>query len=282
MKYKDLIQYEPIESLIQLRDAADAQRAIDLVSTYVISAEMAERINTVVIPQLQFDIPADNKGIMIVGNYGTGKSHLLSVISAICGDASLLEYLNDEKVKEEASAIAGKFKVVIRTELGATRMPLRDILVQELEENLKKYDINYSFPPMNKSYSGKRDLEEMMQAFHEVFPEHGLILVVDELLDYLRSRKEQDLVIDLNYLREIGEACKDLKFRFIAGIQEAIFDSPKFRFVANSLRRVKDRFEQVRIARNDLKYVVTNRLLKKKHRSSSDYSGIPRKIYTLL
>ena len=166
-------------------------------------------------------------------------------------------------MKEKAKIIAGRFKVVIRTELGATTMPLRDILVRELEENLKRDGIDYSFPPMDKSYSIKKDLEDMMQAFHEVFPNDGLILVVDELLDYLRSRTDQDLVIDLNFLREIGEACKDLRFRFIAGIQEAIFDSPKFIFVAESLRRVKDRFEQVRIARRDLKYVVANRLLKK-------------------
>lgn len=263
MFYKDLIQYEPIESLVQLKDASDAQRAKNLVSTYVISAEMSDRISNVIIPQLQFDTPADNKGLLVVGNYGTGKSHLLSVISAICGDASLVECLTDSKVRDKAKDIAGRFKVVIRTELGATTMPLRDILVRELEENLKKYGIEYTFPPMDKSYSGKKDLEEMMQAFHEVFPEDGLILVVDELLDYLRSRRGQDLVIDLNFLREVGEACKDLRFRFIAGIQEAIFDSPKFMFVADSLRRVKDRFEQVRIARNDLKYVVANRLLKK-------------------
>ena len=263
MFYKDLIQYEPIESLVQLKDASDTQRAKNLVSTYVISEEMSDRIANVIIPQLQFDAPADNKGLLVVGNYGTGKSHLLSVISAICGDASLIEYFTDSKVKNKAKDIAGRFKVVIRTELGATTMPLRDILVRELEENLKKYGVEYSFPPMDKSYSNKKDLEEMMQAFHEVFPEDGLILVVDELLDYLRSRKGQDLVIDLNFLREVGEACKDLRFRFIAGIQEAIFDSPKFMFVADSLRRVKDRFEQVRIARNDLKYVVANRLLKK-------------------
>ena len=263
MFYKDLIQYEPIESLVQLRDASDAQRAKNLVSTYVISAEMSDRISNVIIPQLQFEAPADNKGLLVVGNYGTGKSHLLSVISAICGDAALVEHLTDAKVKEKAAIIAGRFKLVIRTELGATTMPLRDILVREIEENLKQYGVNYSFPSMSKSYSNKKDLEEMMQAFHEVFPEDGLILVVDELLDYLRSRKEQDLVIDLNFLREIGEACKDLRFRFIAGIQEAIFDSPKFIFVQDSLRRVKDRFEQVRIARKDLKYVVANRLLKK-------------------
>ena len=87
--------------------------------------------------------------------------------------------------------------------------------------------------------------------------------MVDELLDYLRTRRDQELILDLNFLREIGEVCKDLRFRFIAGVQEAIFDSPRFSFVADSIRRVKDRFEQVLIARRDVKFVVAERLLKK-------------------
>lgn len=35
------------------------------------------------------------------------------------------------------------------------------------------------------------------------------------------------------------------------------------RFVADTLRRVKDRFEQVRIAREDVAFVVSQRILKK-------------------
>ncbi len=103
----------------------------------------------------------------------------------------------------------------------------------------------------------------MMAAFHQEYPDNGLLLVVDELLDYLRTRKDQELILDLNFLREIGEVCKDLCFRFIAGVQEAIFDSPRFSFVADSIRRVKDRFEQLLIARKDVKFVVAERLLKK-------------------
>jgi hypothetical protein len=82
-------------------------------------------------------------------------------------------------------------------------------------------------------------------------------------LDYLGSRKDQELILDLNFLREVGEICKDLRFRFVAGVQEAIFDNPRFSFVADSIRRVKDRFEQVLIVRRDVKFVVAERLLKK-------------------
>ncbi len=262
MKYRDLIQFEPIETVIQLREADKQKKAQQLVETYVISEEMAERLIDLVIPQLQFDQPTDNKALLIVGNYGTGKSHLMSVLSGLAENADLVEYVENLAVAKEAEKIAGRFKV-IRTEIGSTTMSLRDILVAEIEEHLAKMGVGYAFPASDQVASNKPSFEAMMTAFHEKYPDQGLLLVVDELLDYLRTRKDQELILDLNFLREIGEVCKDLRFRFMAGVQEAIFDSPRFAFVADSIRRVKARFEQLHIARKDVKYVVSQRLLKK-------------------
>jgi len=262
MKYRDLIQFEPIESVVQLRDADEAAAARRLVETYVISEEMAEKLIGLVIPQLQFDQARDNKGLLVVGNYGTGKSHLMSVISALAENKELASHLSDSDVAGAAKKIAGRFKVV-RTEIGTTTMSLRDIATAELEEHLAAMGVIFTFPSVAKVTNSKQAFEDMMSAFHQQFPDHGLLLVVDELLDYLRTRKDQDLIVDLNFLREIGEVCKNLRFRFIAGVQEAIFDSPRFSFVADSIRRVKDRFEQILIARKDVKFVVTERLLKK-------------------
>ena len=262
MKYSELIQFDPIETVVQLRDANKSSAAQRLVSTYVISEEMADRLTNIVIPQMQFDNPTDNKGLLVVGNYGTGKSHLMSVLSAIAGDETLACHITNKIVSEQAKKIAGRFKV-IRTEIGATTMSLRDILVAELEEHLEKLGIDHDFPDAGSISSHKRAFEEMMAKFDAKFPKTGLLLVVDELLDYLRTRKDQELILDLNFLREIGEVAKDLNFRFMAGVQEAIFDSPRFAFVADSIRRVKDRFEQISIARSDVKFVVAERLLKK-------------------
>ncbi|MFH1139261.1 MAG: DUF6079 family protein, partial [Pseudomonadota bacterium] len=209
LKYGDLIQFEPIESVVQLRDADEAASARQLVQTYVISEEMAEKLTSLVVPQLQFDQPMDNKGLLVVGNYGAGKSHLMSVISALAENGDLATHLNDKSVAGAAGKISGRFKVV-RTEIGATTMSLRDILVAELEEHLDVMGVSYSFPPSDKAPNNKRSFEEMMTAFHQEYPDHGLLLVVDELLDYLRTRKDQELILDLNFLREIGEVCKDL------------------------------------------------------------------------
>ena len=145
MKYGDLIQFEPIESVIQLRDANEATAARQLVETYVISEEMAEKLTDLVLPQLQFDQPTDNKGLLVVGNYGTGKSHLMSVISVLAENPDLASSLNNADVAAATGKIGGRFKVV-RTEIGAVTMSLRDILVAELEEQLSGLGASYNFP----------------------------------------------------------------------------------------------------------------------------------------
>ena len=261
MRYGDLIQFEPIESVIQLLDANRPDAASRLVATYVISDDMAERITKQMIPQLSFDESVDHKGVLVVGNYGTGKSHLMSVLSLIAEDAAYVPMIHHPKVAQAASSIAGKFKVH-RIEI-SSQMSLRDIITQELEIFLENQGVSYSFPPADKVVNNKAAFEEMMAAFDEVHPNHGVLLVVDEFLDYLRSRKDHDLVLDLSFLREIGEVTKHLRFRFVGGVQEAVFDSSRFQHVADSLRRVNERFTQILLARQDVSFVVAERLLKK-------------------
>lgn len=263
MLYRDLVQFDPIETVIQLREADRKDEARHLVRSYVISDRMADVLIEVVLPQLRFDRPSDNKGILIVGNYGTGKSHLMSVISGVAEHSDLADIVTHPRVAEAARyGVAGQFQV-LRTEVGTTRMALRDILFGHLEGFLAQRGVEYHFPSLMETSNSKDPLIAMMGRFGEHFPSQGLLLVVDELLEYLLSRKEHELILDLNFLRELGEICRLTRFRFVGGVQESLFDSPRFQFVADTVRRVRDRFEQVRITRIDVAYVVTERLLRK-------------------
>lgn len=262
MKYRDLIQFEPIESVVQLLDADRPDEAKKLVSTFVISDDMAERIAKLMVPQLGFDDTVDHKGVLIVGNYGTGKSHLMSVLSLVAEDATYAPMIRHPKVVDAVTSVAGRFKV-LRIEVGGLEMPLRQIITQQIERFLKKLGVDFTFPSADQELNNKDSFEEMMAAFGEKFPNQGLLLVVDEFLEYLQSRRDHELVLDLAILRQIGEIAKHLKFRFVAGVQEAIFDSGRFQHVADSIRRVNERFTQILIDRQDVSFVVSARLLKK-------------------
>lgn len=262
MRYSDIINFSPIETIIQLKEASDKDKAKSLVESYVMSDQMAEKLEGTIINELQFDEVVDNKGVLIVGNYGTGKSHLMSVISSIANDRTNLGYLKNESFAKAMGRVAGKFEVV-RIEIGASENSLRNIIVSELERDLEQRGIIYKFPDATTITSNKPSLQAMMAAFEEQYQEKGYLLVIDELLDYLRTRKEHDLMLDLGFLREVGEFIKNSRFRLICGIQEQLFENPAFSFVSKSLNRVKDRFEQVIIRKEDTAFVVAERILGK-------------------
>lgn len=267
MKYAELIDFDPIESVVQLHEADREESAKRLVETYVISDRMADQLSNLVFPQLQFETPTDNKGLFVVGNYGTGKSHLMALLSAIAEHKELAGALTHSGVADKAEQIAGRF-FVIRSEINSA-MPLRQFVMETLQDKLSEHDIHFEVPPEEEVRNHKDLFAKMMAAFTEQFPNKGLLFVLDELLDYLRSNNEQELMRNLNFLRAVGEYCKGSRFRFVAGVQESLFDNPRFQFAADSLRRVKDRFEQMRIAREDVAYVVSERLLKKNARQQS-------------
>ena len=97
----------------------------------------------------------------------------------------------------------------------------------------------------------------------EKYPDKGYLIVVDEFLSYLTSRDERQIVLDLEFFRALGEMCSKSKLRVIFGVQEKIFDNPRFSFVSDTLKHVSDRFTQVIITKEATSYVVSERILKK-------------------
>lgn len=263
MKYAELIQFEPIVTVKVLTEANSVDQAREDVRTYVVSKRMRDELTLKLIPNLRFDEPADQKGILVVATYGTGKTHLMSLISSIAEHAELVGDLTDRDLASKFEPIAGRFRV-IRAEIGATKMALRDIICGTIEEHLAGMGVEFEFPPIEQvKGSNKDDLVRMMAAFETVEPERGLLFVLDELLDYLRSRRDAELILDLSFLRELGEISRTTRFRIMSGVQESLFDNPRFAHAADELMRVRERYEQLRIAREDVAFVVQERLLRK-------------------
>jgi hypothetical protein len=121
MRYGDLIAFEPIDSVKVLTEADDADLAKRDVETFVISPQMRRMLGEQLLAHLRLDGSVDTKGVLVVANYGTGKTHLMATISAVLERAELRSFLTDARVVEEIEPIAGRFRV-IRAEIGATKM----------------------------------------------------------------------------------------------------------------------------------------------------------------
>ena len=228
MKYRELVSFDPVREIMVLTAADDRDQAREDVRTYVISDRMAERFRELIIPKLRFDLPGSKNCMFVVATYGTGKTHLMSVISAVAEHADLAAEMTNVDVAADAAVIAGRYKV-IRSEIGSTRMSLREIICHDLEAGLAKLGVEFDFPDAATVTNTKDSLVSMMEAFDARYPGNGLLYVLDELLDYLAKRSDLELREDLAILREIGEVSGRTRLRFVAGVQEAIYDNPRFR-----------------------------------------------------
>ena len=134
MQYKELIQFEPITTVVKLVSAGEQSIAENLVKTFVFSKKMQEDLREIIIKNLVTEPTYETKGIQVVGSYGTGKSHLMSLVSAIAENADLVKHIQNEDLKKVFKAIAGKYKV-LRFEIGTDKLEER---AEETKEMLAK------------------------------------------------------------------------------------------------------------------------------------------------
>lgn len=261
MKYSELIDFEPLTTVIKLADDNQAEKRKHNVETYVFSEKMVNLLSGVVVPNLDTSGKAtEQKGISVVGSFGTGKSHLMSVISSVAEDADFLQYVHNDKIKQDFEAFAGKYKV-FRFEVGTTK-PLYELVCYRIENFLNSINVDFHFDPDSKD-TYKEQLQQMMAAFEEVYPDKYLLIVIDELLEYLRSRSAMEVNGDLMTLRQMGEMCDGSRFKVIYGVQEQLYRDPMLAPAADTLNKVQARFDEVLITKEDVAFVVKNRLLKK-------------------
>jgi hypothetical protein len=261
MKYKDLIQFEPINEVVKFSRTTEEDYQKSLIKSYVFSKALKDALLPLIIKNLDFNRTGEAFGIQVVGNYGTGKSHLMSLVSLIGENDQLIDLVNDNKSKEDLKSIAGKFKV-LRFELGHQES-LWDVITYKLETFLEELGISFSFDGHGpKSYFEKIQL--MMAEFEEKYSNKGLLIVIDEMLSYLKGRSEPaKLNSDLQVLQALGQAADKSKFKIMFGVQEMIYHSPEFQFAADMLSKVKDRYKDITITKDDVSFVVKNRLLQK-------------------
>ncbi len=221
---------------------------------------MQEDLREIIIKNLVTEPTYETKGIQVVGSYGTGKSHLMSLVSAIAENADLVKLIQNDELKKVFKPIAGKYKV-LRFEIGTDR-PLKDVVFSQIERFLKKEGIDFKFKE-NSNESWKSLIQEMMAVFEEKYPKHHFLVVIDEMLEYLKGRNPTALNNDLMLLRQLGEVCDNSRFKLMFGVQELLYRAPEFQFQAEMLNRVEDRYSDLTITKEDVSFVVKERLLKK-------------------
>ena len=262
MKYKDLIQFESVDEIIKFDKLDDDNYRDRLVKTFVCSNAFENFIIPRICRELDLDSTQETRGIQVVGNYGTGKSHLMSLFSIIAEDAHYLEFLGNQKAKECLQKIAGRYKVV-RFEISGTD-PLWDMITYQIDKYLEEWGVDYSIYEDTRPVPYYDKLQKMLAAFEEAYPDKGFMFVIDEMLSYLQGHAQPHLLgNDLQVLQALGHMSDRTKFRMVFGVQELIYQATEFQFAAEMLSHVADRYTDLKIEKSDVQFIVQERLLRK-------------------
>jgi hypothetical protein len=262
MKYNELLRFDPINEVVKFNRLGDPNYRETLVRTFVFSKDYETSIIPAVCKNLDYTTTDDTFGLQIVGNYGTGKSHLMSLLTIIAEDSAYLPLVSNESAKEHLAKIAGKYKV-LRFELGNTQ-DLWNIVCYQIDKFLQTLGVDYSITAACPLENYSTQLNKMLAHYEAKYPNQGLMLVIDEMLSYLKGRSTPDkLNKDLSVLQHLAQVSDHSKFRIIFGVQELIYNAPEFQFAGDMLNLVNDRFKAVTITKQEVKYVTEQRLLKK-------------------
>lgn len=257
LKIRDLVHFEEVEEVIKIRKE---DKAREYVEKYVISDSLRSNLAYM----LDILSGATHKSFNVVGNYGTGKSHFLAFVGALLEHPEYRSLVADSIIASKAQALSRRY-LVVKFELGAAKeIPLRHIFFDQIRRQLvDRYDIEVRQIDLSKAYDNKQNVLDLLSDIKAEDPEVGLVVIVDEISDFLKQKSKEDMSYDLALLRELGEVSQDSDFLYIGAMQEHVFTNAKYVDQAESIARINQRFVTVTITKDDVSQVLTNRVVRK-------------------
>ena len=261
VKIKDLIDFEEIKEVIDIDtdlDSKESQKTI--VKEYIISKRLKEYLLHLVENLSQ----PKHKSIIIIGGYGSGKSHLLGWIVSVLENNDLIEYISQEEILNKFKKELDRNFAVVQFELQPGTSALSEYFFDRIQDQLKsKYNIKIEEIDTAKPEDFKKEIENIVLKVKNEDPKMGLVVLIDEISDFLKQKTKHQINRDIQFLRILGQISQSIDFLFIGSMQENVFSSPKYIDEAESFGRVSERFEIVTISREDIERVISNRILKK-------------------
>jgi cytochrome b subunit of formate dehydrogenase len=262
MNYSEIIKFEPAEFPLRLQAAVDPDAAVSLIDNLVVSDELASYLAHVVFHYLSGDQAAQDTGLLVVGPPSSGKTHVIAAASSIAEYIGLADRLPHPQAVQAALPVAGRFKVV-RTRLQDNATDLRTHVCLCLAEALPTL-APLGLVPVEARLANPEDfLADLLAEFQRVFPGLGLLLVVDDLEEYVCGASSRAIAKDLAFLRQIGQVNPRLRFRFIAGLRYLQAGDDRTLAVEGFIRQAIDCFVQVPLTPQHAASVVIDRVLKK-------------------
>lgn len=260
MKIKELFNFEDIQQVIAIGNIQNEQ---EMVEKFVISPNLKLDLLEF-LEYLNGDKPERNTSVNVIGNYGTGKSHLLSFLSIILSNPEMVQYIQDEEIRDAFASLNKEF-LVVKYELPGLDKSLAEIFFYRVRKQLNEnYGIQIRDIDLeNEEKDPKELVEEILDDIKRVEPTKGLIVIFDEYSDFLKSKESYKQNMDLQFTRQIAECSKDQDFILMLSMQEYIFSNPAYKDKADLINKIEKRFLKFNITSENIEDIIAKRMVTK-------------------
>ncbi|MCE7869053.1 hypothetical protein DYH09_01615 [bacterium CPR1] len=292
----DLIEVPPIRTVIQLVDAQKAELRDELLGTFVFTQEIQAFLGRL-LPALE---APTGLGAFLKGHYGSGKSHCLTFLQRLL-EGDPMACLPDGLALQERSwlvvpipltaynnrtslesIVMGNLEEGLKAATG-TRPVLADrtrllenfrrlILPhypqpgwEELDEEAQAraaLELLRSLPenPLQLSF----DRRQTMARLQEHLGNRGVVLLLDELSEFLRSKgNSAGYHEDIRYLQFLGEWASQMPLWIVATLQQSLEENGHAE--EESYLRIKERFPlRFTLSARHVSDLVEGRLIRRK------------------
>lgn len=254
-----LFNYTVIKDVIDIdTDLKVKNQRKDLISSYIISEGLDQQI----IDFFENLSKPNHKAVKIVGNYGSGKSHLIAFLVTVVNNPEFRYLIQNNRVRNVAEKINRSF-FTVQFELQPIAADLSTLFFYNLEKQLKQA-YNLDIPKFgNHILDIKEHLSHIISLLKEKEPKKGLFVIIDEVSDFIQSKESHNIKLAFQFLRVVAQVCQDEDLMFVTSMQEDIYSSPKLQNIAADEGRISERFQNIIIRREAVQNVIAQRIVPK-------------------
>ncbi len=269
----------PVRTVVRLADLSEQSLRRSMVENFILTGETSFALENI----LEKVARLEGQGFFVLGNYGSGKSHLLNVLSLVlsekeAGDALLASGSAGEG--GSGSGVGKSFPPLLRSAQGvkplvveislvehSNREYLEQIVFSSLRAKLKEeVPPSGSRPEPPPHWGESMPRKESFQALRDLLREGkwgGLVLLMDELSEFLRSKEDsRSYNEDVRFLQYLGEFSEAIPCWVVAALQENIENTGSLS--GELLHKIKDRYPaRFKLTGEHVKEIVSRRLIRK-------------------
>lgn len=261
-----LFDYTEIKDVVDIdTDLREEDLQRELISSYIISEGLEQQI----IDFYDNLKKPNHKAVKILGNYGSGKSHLIAFLVSSITRPDLRSLISNSAVQKASEDVNRNF-LTVQFELQPVSVELAVFFFREIEKQVKqKYDIDVP-KYTNDILDFKEHIDNIVNTIKTKEPTAGLLVIIDEVSDFLSTKPVNEMSKDFQFLRVVAQECQSQDILMVTSMQEDIYSSPRFKNIAAQAGRIDQRFQNIIIRREAVQQVISQRIVPKSSNQRAD------------